>query len=389
VNLPRPVASAVVNLGVGLGATVVALGLGAFVISMAGASPVEAYQAVWDGAFGSRPQLANTMQKTVPLLLVALGWIVAFTAKRINIGLEGQVIVGALCATAVGIQVDLPLPLALVLAMGAGSLGGALWCGIAAWLWARRGVNEIISTLMLNLIAVQLSAWLLRGPLAGGNSDVVRSEPVADGSRWPVMWERTPLTWAVILVPVAAVSVWFVLQHTVFGYRARFVGANASAARVGGVPTEAVAVKAMLWSGALAGAAGGVLVLGSQSSALTDNIAGGVGYSGIVAGLLAGGSAIGSIFSSLLLAALAQGGGLMEARTSVPAEVTGVIQASVILLVAASSVGAQWLLRRLTAGPPATPSLMVDLDSPSSTSPHASDEREASDGRFDEPAEVR
>lgn len=346
----RAPARALVNLSVGVFALAVALAIGAVFISVAGASPTEAYRAIWDGAFGSRPQVANTLQKSIPLLLVSLGWIVAYRARRLNIGLEGQVLIGAMCATFAGIHLDLPMFVALPASMLAGAVGGALWCGIAAWMWARLGVNEIISTLMLNLVAVQVVAWTLRGPLAGDRGDVIRSPEVAPGAQWPVLLERTPLTWALVLVPIGVLVVWFILQRTVFGYRLRFVGANADAAGTGGIDATRVSVQAMLFSGALAGTAGAVLVLGSQSHVLTDNISGGIGYSGIVIALLAGGSAFGAVISALLIAALAQGGGLMEARTGVSSDVSGVLQATVILLVAGTSVIARGLEVRLTGG---------------------------------------
>lgn len=351
-GISRRTAQVVANLAVAAVAVLAAAIVGSLFIRASGASVTEAYRSIWDGAFGSRPQLSNTLQKGIPLLLVSLGWMVAYTARRLNIGLEGQVLIGAMCATAAGLNLDLPTPIALPLAMLAGALGGAAWCGVAAWMWARLGVNEIISTLMLNLIAVQLVGWALRGPLAGGSGDVVRSTEVAPGARWPVLIDRTPLSWAVVLVPAAVVAVWFVLHRTVFGYRLRFVGANPAAAEVGGISTVKVSVQAMLASGGLAGGAGAVLVLGSQSHALTDNISGGIGYSGIVVALLAGGSAFGAVLAALLLATLAQGGGLMEARTGVSADVTGVLQSAVILLVAGSAALTRWGVGMLAGGAP-------------------------------------
>ncbi len=347
-KLARAVVQPSLDLVTALVAVVAALAVGAVFIAFAGAQVGDAYGAIWDGAFGSRPQTSNTLQKAVPLTLVALGWIVAARAKRLNIGLEGQVLVGAMCATFAGQHLDLPLRAGLLLSTLAGAAGGALWCGVAAWMWARRGVNEIISTLMLNLIAVQVVGWALRGPLAGGSSDVVRSEPVAVGAQWPTIIERTPLTWAVALIPLAALVTWVVLQRTTFGYRLRFVGASPSTSRVAGIDPVRTSVQAMLLSGALAGVAGSVLVLGSQAHALTDNISGGVGYSGIVAALLAGGSPFGAGLAGLGLAALAQGGGLMEARTGVPAHVTGVLQGTIIALVASTAVLRARLVDRLT-----------------------------------------
>lgn len=324
-------------LAVSVVAILLAFAVTSIFIAASGSSIEAAYRALWDGAFGSRPQMANTIQKLIPLYLVALGWIVAFAARRVNIGLEGQMLIGALGATVVGLHVKLPAVVHLPLATLAGAAFGAAWAGIAAWLWARRGVNEIISTLLLNFVAVQLVAWMLRGPLAGGRADVIRSDPVHGSAQWPTLLSGTPLTWAVVLIPLALVATVVLLRRTVFGYRIRFTGANTDAARTAGIRTTRVSVLSFLISGGLAGVAGSVLVLGSQSHALTDNVAGGMGYSGIVAALLGGNGAVLALPASLLLAVLAQGGGLMEARTGVSTEVTGILQASVILLVAAAA----------------------------------------------------
>ncbi|MFN8233130.1 MAG: hypothetical protein U0V56_06570 [Actinomycetota bacterium] len=127
------------SVALSVGAAVVAILLSMAVIALTGADAGEALRALIDGAFGGRAQIAGTLSKMIPLILVALGWIVAFRAKRINVGFEGQILAGGIAATTVGLAVELPAPLHLGLAVLAGVAGGALYAGIAAWLWARRG----------------------------------------------------------------------------------------------------------------------------------------------------------------------------------------------------------------------------------------------------------
>ena len=297
------------SIAVMLVAIALGFGVAALFIGASGASVSAAFDAIWDGAFGSRPQYANTIQKTIPILLVALGWIVAFTARRINIGLEGQVLLGALASTAVGLWVDLPRPVLLPLATlgrrrrrrGLGR-DRRLAVGLA-----QRQRDHLDAAPQSHRGAVRRVG--VREPIAGDRADVIRTNPVADGARWPVLLERTPLTWAIVLVVIAVAFVAVLGRFTVFGFRARFSGVNERAARSSGVHTTRISVVSLLLSGALAGVAGSVLVLASQSHALTDNVSDGIGFTGIVAALLGANSAILAVPASLLLAALAQGRG--------------------------------------------------------------------------------
>ncbi|MCZ7534699.1 MAG: hypothetical protein M5T61_01355 [Acidimicrobiia bacterium] len=170
------------SVAVNLGALALTAMISMAVIAVSGSDPFEAMRALWDGAFGGRAQLAGTLSKTIPLMLVALGWIVAYRARRVSIGFEGQILAGGSLATLVGLEFDsLPVVLHLPLAVLAGFVGGALWAGVAAFLWARRGVNEIISTLLLNLIAVQVVNWLVRGPFQEPTGTFPRSGAIDPG----------------------------------------------------------------------------------------------------------------------------------------------------------------------------------------------------------------
>lgn len=323
-------------------AVVLALLLSMGIIALFGKDPFTAMQALYRGAFGGRVQIASTLNKTIPLVLVALGWIVAFSAGRINIGFTGQIIAGGIMATVFGVTfgrlpIVLHLPLALLMAM----LGGAAWAGIAAWLWARFRVSEIISTLLLNLVAIQILAWLVLGPLQEPARSFPRSSPVTSSARWPTLLPNTPLGWdvALVLVIVAIVAL---LPWTSFGLDLRLTGSNAEAARYAGVETVRVAFLAMLISGALAGLAGSSLILAGDLKTLTSSFQANYGFAGIVVALVARNSVLGVLPAALLLAGLEQGGGLMQAVAGVPSSVVLVTNGLVILLVAASV----FLLRR-------------------------------------------
>jgi len=321
----------------------VGLAISMAIVAASGDDPAEALQALWDGAFGSSDQLASTLNAMVPLILVGLGWIVAFRSRRVNVGLEGQMLIGGAASAAVALQVGgLPLALHLPLAVLAGFLGGAAYAWIAAWMWSRRGVNEIISTLMLNLIAVQVISWLIRHPLQVPGADLAQTDVFPDSSRWPDLISGTALNWDVILPLGGILVVAFMLTNTTFGYRLRLTGANEEAARHAGVNVNRVGVSALVISGALAGLAGSSVLIGSQTGTMTDGFAAGIGFEGIAVALLARNSPIGLIPAALLFAFLQQGGGLMEVRLGIPSNLILITQGVVIVLVA----GGAFLLRQ-------------------------------------------
>jgi simple sugar transport system permease protein len=303
------------------------------------------------GAFGGSAQIADTVNTAIPLLLVALGWIIAFSAGRLSIGFVGQIVVGGIAATAIGVQLGgLAHGVHLPLAVLAGALAGALWAGIAAYLWARRGVNEIISTLLLNFIAIQLLAWLIVGPLQEPQRALPTSAVLADSARWPTLVANTSLTWALGLVVVCVVAV-ALLPRTTFGKDLRMTGLNPDAARYAGIATTRTAVLGLVLSGALGGIAGTCIILGSDLTSLTYGFSANYGFEGIVVALLARNHPIGSVIAAIFFAALIEGGRYMEATVGISADLILITQGIVILLVTAP----EFLRRRrvrATASPP-------------------------------------
>jgi simple sugar transport system permease protein len=335
--MPHRIRAAFESILINLAALAGALAVSMLIIALSGADATEAIRALWDGAFSGRAQIAGTLFKMIPLLLVALGWIVAYSAGRVSIGFEGQILIGGVFGTWAGVTLSLPTGLHLGVAVIAGVAGGALWAGIAAWLWARRNVNEIISTLLLNLIAIEIVSWLVRGPLQEATGTFPRSKPIAATARWPFLLSRSSLTLDLFLALAMVLVIGFMMRRTTFGYRLRFTGANEEAARNGGINTTRVNVLALVLSGALAGLAGSSLILGGESLSMSDNFSAGYGFEGIVVALLARNNPYATVPAALLFAALRQGRGLMEARVGVPSSIVLITQGLVILLIAGAS----------------------------------------------------
>ena len=333
---------------VSLLAVVLALAASLVVIALTGAPVGKAAAAMWDGVFGSPAQFGATLTKFVPLVLAAVGWVIASRAGRLNVGLEGQILAGGTASAAVGLYVTgLPAAIHLPLAVLAGAVGGALLGGVAAWLWARRGVNDFIATLLLTLIMVQVVSWLANGPMEEPTGTLGQSSPVADSARWPLLLPRTTLRADILLVIVLVVLVAYVLRRTVVGYRLRLTGANPAAARATGTRTRLVGVAALCASAAAAGIAGSSLVIAAPAGNLAPGFSANYGFDGIVVALLARNSPLGCIPAALLLAALRQGGGLLEARVGISNGLVTATQAVVILLV----TGTAWYADRRRSRP--------------------------------------
>lgn len=323
---------------IAIGPVIAALVVAAVVLAVAGAPPVEALNALLSGSLGGRIQLARTLSFLLPLVLIALAWIIAFTTKRINLGLEGQIIVGGIVATLVGLHVSgLPTGAHIALGMVAGGASGALYAGIAAWFWAKRDVNEIISTLMLTLIAAETLSWLVRGPMQEPGVVFPRSSEVAETAQWGTIVANSALTWDILLVPVAVVAVAFLQNRTTFGLTLRITGANPTAARRVGINTVRINSLALLLSGAVAGVVGASLILGGETARMGDGFSAGFGFEGIVVALVARNNPLGAVPAAFLFAVLDSGSGLMETRVGVPSELVYVTQGLVILFVAGTA----------------------------------------------------
>jgi len=333
-------------------ATLAALAIGAVMLLLLKANPLEAYSALWDGAFGSSNALAETLVKATPLLLVALGICISFRGDVINIGGEGQMIIGGVLATWVGLTfTTLPGWLVITLSLFAGFVGGAVWGGIPGILKAYFNVNEILSTVMMNAIAVQIMNFLLRGPMIDPSqaelaSKIPQTARLLEAFRLP-RWAPTRLHLGALIAVILAVLVYVLLWRTTLGYRIRAVGQNPHASRYAGINVKRYVVLALLLSGAFAGLAGAVQVFGVNYRMITDGSASGftgsAGFNGIVAALFGQLHPIWSIPASILFGALLVGANKMQRVVQVPSALVIALNGLVVVFVVSSEI---WRRRR-------------------------------------------
>lgn len=318
-----------------------ALLVGAVFILLAKSDPIRAYQVMLTGPFSSSFGITEVLVRTTPLLLTGLGIIISFRSGVLNIGGEGQILVGAIASAGIALTFsNLPTLILFPLVLLSGAIAGGIWGGIAGVLKAKLNVNEILSTVMLNQIAAQLYLLLIRGVL-------IDPQEVTYGTGVPQTALVPQAVWLTRLIPgarfntgfilalVLAVLVYYLLMHTTVGYRLRAVGAGPAAARYAGINVPFYMSLSMVLAGALAGLAGTVEVLGVHHRALED-ISSGYGFSAIVAALFGRLHPIGIIPASILFGALILGADMMQRAVSIPAAIVLVIQGFVILFVVAS-----------------------------------------------------
>jgi simple sugar transport system permease protein len=363
-------------------AVAAALAVGAIILLLQDTNPFTAYEAMFTGAFTNKNGLADTMVKMIPLLLVALGVAIAFRGGVINIGAEGQLIVGAVLTTYVGLQLGdrLPGPLVIIIGLLAGTLMGGFWAAIPGYLKARLGVNEILSTIMMNQIAIQVAFFLLRGPMidpaeveAGTNiphsarlprsTDLPRFTDIAQwlgldksaeelgltgfaAELYGLFVEPTRLHSGLIIAIVMAILVYLFLWRTTIGYRIRAVGLNKNASRYAGINVQRYIVLSMTLGGMFAGLAGAVEILGLHHRMFEPQaVSAGYGFSGIVVALFGQLHPLGIIPSALLFGGLLVGGDKMQRAIQVPQVLITVILGMVVLFVVSADL---WVRRRAT-----------------------------------------
>jgi simple sugar transport system permease protein len=334
-------------------AVILALLVGAIMLIALGTNPWVAYKALFVGAFGSTNALADTIVKATPLLFVGLGICIAFRGGVINIGGEGQLVAGAVAATAVGLAIpNWPGWIIIIIGLLVGALAGALWGGLAGFLKAQFHVNEILSTIMLNYIAVFGMNYLLRGPMmdplqAKLGSFIPQTARLPRTADLPRLIP-TRLHLGAAIAVVLAVIVYILLWRTTIGFRIRTVGKNLRAALGAGINVKKYMVLSLLLAGALAGLGGAVEVLGLHHRMFTDGSAfgftGSAGFNGIVTALFGQLHPIGTIPSSFFLGALLTGANKMQRVVQIPSALFKALNGLIVLLV----VGSEIIRRRQT-----------------------------------------
>lgn len=326
------------------GATVVALALvlaivvGVVAVLVATGHDVgAALAALASGSVGSWYAIGSgTLVRATPLILTGLAVTVAFRAGVFNIGAEGQFVVGAAAAAAIALALPSWPRVALVpLTLGAGIVAGAMWASIAAVLRSRFHVLEVISTIMLNFVALHLVSYLVRGPLQEPTHIYPQTLAIDVAARLPKLGPATRLHMGFLIAVAACLAANWFLKHTAAGFRLRAVGANPFAARVAGrIDADRVTMRAFLLSGALAGLAGAIELSGVTYS-LYENISPGYGFTAIAVALLARLNAAAVLATGLLFGALEAGAAGMQRDAGVPSVVVSVVEAGIILALVA------------------------------------------------------
>lgn len=321
-----------------------ALVVGAFMIGLTGGDWVAAYIGLWQGSLGSPGAIADTVVRATPFIISGLAVALAFKGGLFNIGAEGQLYAGSVFCVVVATTLQLPAIFHIPVAILAGALGGAAWAAIAGFLKARTGAHEVITTIMLNYIAIRMTDWLIKSKtpyILGDPADTTgaRSRIVEETARLPAIQvdASTALHLGIPIALVLVFLVWWLLFKTTIGFELRTAGTNANAARYAGISVPATIVLTMALSGALAGIAGAGEVLGVRGSLSADFFSG-LGFDAIAVALLARSNPIGIIFSGLLWGALLTGARLMQVRASLSIDVIKIVQALIIMFVAADQI---------------------------------------------------
>lgn len=334
-------------------ALIVAFLLGAIMMLALGANPLTGYSALITGAFGGSYALSSTAVQAAPLLLVGVGICIAFRANVFNIGGEGQIAMGGLAGAATALALPgLPSFVLIPLVLLAGAVGGGMWGAIPGVFKAKYNVNEILSTIMLNLVAVQVMNYLLAGPMVDQSPESVgglipETAVLPANSVLPILVEGTQLHLGVPIAVVVAICVYILLFRTSFGFQIRSVGLSRDASAYAGMPVKRTITAAMTLSGAMCGLAGAILVFGSISHRMvTDGsltgFTGSAGFNGIVVALFGGLNPLWTIVSAFFFGGLVVGGSSLQVATGVPSDLVTALSGILVVLV----VSLEYLRRR-------------------------------------------
>ncbi|CAM3764611.1 ABC transporter permease [Mycolicibacterium frederiksbergense] len=332
-------------LVVALAAMVIAALVGFVLAAAAGAGPVDVVDALIEGTLGSPFAIGTSLNNAALLILVAAGFTIAYRAGLVNVGGEGQLCLGGIAATAVGVAMPegIPMPIALLATLTAAALAGAGWAAIAAWLRVKRGTSEIITTLLLNFVGLALVVLmvhepsLLRQPMTSSET-LPQSEPLAASAHLPLLGlAKNPATIAIVLAVILVAAAGIMLRHSAVGLRLSAVGLSGPASARLGVQVDRTAFFGLTTAGAFAGLGGGCLVM-TAPFILADGFSSGFGFAGLVVGLLARGSMTAVAAVAVLFGFLVSGGINLQLAAGVPSSTITVVQSALIIVIA----GAAW-----------------------------------------------
>jgi len=309
-----------------------ALLIGAVLIAISGNEPIEAYKTLIAGAFGSKQRFSETMVKTIPLMMMALGTSIAFKAQLWNIGGDGQFIFGAILSIIVGLYSGFPAFLVLPVSMVFAIIGGGLWAGLAGWLKVKFNANEVITTLMLNYVASYFLSFLVYGPLKDPKGfDFPQTEMLSEEVQLPLFATGIRVH-AGLFIGIAALIIMIFFWKSTFGFKIDLIGQGDPISRYAGINVKKTIVITMMLSGAFAGLAGWNEVYGVQYR-LLDGLVSGYGNLAVVIALLGGLHPVGICISAFFFSALLTGGATMQRMTEIPYSIVDIIQGLVIVFI--------------------------------------------------------
>jgi ABC-type uncharacterized transport system permease subunit len=314
-------------------ALAVVFGVGSVAMLLAHVSPLDGFGALFDGALGNQSELAETLLQTTALLCPALGLALAFRAGLFNIGAEGQIVLGGMTAGILGVALPLPGLVLIPVVLAASALAGGLWGGLAGFLKARFGANEVISTLMLNTIAILLATYLIGGPFKQPGAGAAETPQLPAAAWLPVLIPNTRLTISFLIALVLAGVLWYIFRATVFGYELRAAGEAPEAARRAGIDLGRTAFTAMALSGAIAGLGGATIVMGVLHR-FNTGLSPGYGFIGIAVALVGNLEPLFIIIAAFGFGILQSGAIAMQAEANVPRDVVTLVEGLVIIALA-------------------------------------------------------
>lgn len=326
-----------------------ALLIAAIMIVITGKNPLQAYAALFQGAFGSLSSMINTLNKSIPICFCAFAVSMSQKGGTFNIGVEGQLLMGASACSVAGIYLTgLPAFIHIPLALLAGIVVGLLWSLIPALLYIKRGVSLLVIFLLMNSIAGFLLQYFVLDLFASGNSLVPATEAIQKSAELPYLIRRpNKLSAAILIVLLCACILYYFYQKTVAGYEMKAVGLNHQASKVSGIPVKKYMFYSLVLGGALAGLGGSLEIMGNHHRLYTD-FSPGYGYDGIPIALLSGGNPFIAVAGSILFGALRAGSINMRAMSGVSDEIVSVIQGLLILFVACQYIVKFLLNKRLS-----------------------------------------
>lgn len=307
--------------------------IGAVVIFVSGKDPVAAYAALWNGAFGNRLKIADTLDRTTIMILAGIAGTLAFRTNVINLGLEGQLYIGAFCAALVGFGITgLPSYIHIPLSFLAGILGGALWTIPVIYLKMRWNITELVSTLMMNYIAIRFTEYLIAFPFKDPEARMAGTPLLELSARLPKLVQGSTLNIGFIIAVMIAIGSYWFLFRSKTGYEMRMVGLNKDFASAGGIPVNKTYTLAMMMSGAIIGLGGAIMIMGFFGRFL-GSFSSGYGWDGMMIALLAQNHPLGVLPASLFYGALANGALAMQSATGVPQTVVIMVKGAVVFFV--------------------------------------------------------